>query len=188
MTGCKDLDEMLKTLQALNHGLQTVCKPIMAYDDDRVERLIESVKRMVAESNLQDGASEAQLSQVYSHSSSPSHLQNETVDPLMQYTAKPFLLSSQPPALVHSVEVNALNLSAASQAAKQVAQSAQSFPTQDVFQACLSMLNAAIGELLKVESEGYQRTVALLQSSQTKMKIWGCSVFVVPFHLDQIFP
>jgi hypothetical protein len=145
MTGYKDLDEMLKTLQALNHGLQTLCKPIIAYDDDSVERLIESVEEMVAKSNLQDGASEAQLSQVYSHSSSPSHLQNETADPLMQYTAKPFLPSSQPPALVHSVEVNALNSSAASQAAKQVAQSAQSFPTQDVFQACLSMLNAAIG-------------------------------------------
>jgi hypothetical protein len=41
-------------------------------------------------------------------------------------------------------------------------------------------------ELLKVESEGYQGTVAQLLSNQTKIKIWGCAVFVVPFHLDQI--
>lgn len=164
--GYKDLDEMLKTLHALNNGLQIICKPILSYDDDRINELIKSVDNLVTRLPSYTQSIETQVPDTSLQSprrSSGKHIQEpHPLGKTIHTLAKPKTLPS-----VGNIKANA-----------------ESFPSETVFKECLKLLRATFAEL-ETQSE-YKHFATQLRSAHMRMKIWGCCVFEVPLHLDQI--
>lgn len=170
LEGFENLDEMFEAIQALNHGLEVICKPILSYDDDRINQSIKTFDELVAklftleqlfvtknvDSSFQS-SSKLQKERTINSAMEPQHLQPQKISRVTK------AMTGVP---------------------KKVRANAQSFSSQTVFEECLKLLSAVIGGL--ENNKEYRCLVKQVRSSGVRLKIWGCCVFVVPCHLDQL--
>ncbi len=181
MHGYKNLDESLAMLHFLNNGLEAICKPIMSYNEDRIERLVTRAVERAIPPNIATNPDPGQLRDpdvvspklhaeegIGSNLATPYELEDTSTVP----GGETRVLTAD----VHSGSVGT---------STSIREHARSFSTQDVFEECLDMLKAVI-TALDDNKERNKTVVDQLHWSRDRLKIWGCCVFTVPLHLDQI--
>ena len=186
LDGYKDLNEMLRTLQALNECLQAVCKPKLSYSEARVERLLDLVESLVRRENtLEQFTTRASNSE--SLNRELSGLLTESEEDVAYRRASPITpqLMRLPEEFFQSTEPSQASIQAEATELKQkIRQSADSFPTEQIFLVILEMLAKCV---VTFEDSKMRTAAKRLKAGRERLKIWGCSAFVVPMHLDQIF-
>jgi hypothetical protein len=181
---------MLATLNGLNSCLQKICKPLNSYNGDRIDRLTELLEKHVAGQATSQRIADTPSELVSNPDPfwAPRVRDNET-SRAMQWLRDNGSLPEMPE-VPKTLTTSFLDQNSQSSGISEVKKervahlnleirlSAESSPTEEVFLVSLEMLTECI------EKKAISR---LLRAGRERPKTWGCTAFVWPSHLDQIF-